>query len=418
MWQALVTVLMHASADVLSQHMSNLTMSTPIRLDTADDEGTRLTRIPHGIPPFDEDGLQSLLEAHPHALPVPADMPKHAPLIPLGREVSSSAGSIDLLYISPNGHLTVVETKLWKNPEARRRVVAQILDYAAALATWGYEELNAAVTRARDDGAGIWSCVAPKTDISEAQFIDAVNRQMQQGAFLLLIVGDGIRERAETLTKYVQRVPHLHFSLHLITLSLYRLHPDRDWPLLVYPETVARTTEIERAVVTVQTPDGAQPPVVHTEAPEPPSASARRPTLTPDAFHEHVAASTSPKTMRHVRELIEQLEGRGAEPAWGSSAVSMRLPDPHSSEKFTLVDKSGMFSLSWLNKIEDKDYPAKIWRTYRDAVVRLTGANITGSGAATSIHPVSEIAAPEKRGRFLEIVDAYIERLRSHTHDT
>lgn len=395
-------------------------MSTPVRLDGPSDDGTRLARIPHGIPPFDEDGLQSLLAAHPSVLPVPDGMHKHAPLIPLGREVSSSAGPIDLLYISPNGHLTVVETKLWKNPEARRRVVAQILDYAAALATWGYKELNAAVTQARDDGAGIWSHVAPHTDISEAQFIDVVNRQMQQGAFLLLIVGDGIRERAETLTKYVQRVPHLHFSLRLVALSLYRLHSDKDWPLLVYPETVARTTEIERAVVTVQTPDGAQPPVVHTEAPEPPSASARRPSLTPEAFHEHVAASTSPKMMRYVRELIEQLKDRGAEPVWRSSAVSMHLPDPHSSEKFTLVvlDKSGSFSLGWLNKIEDKDYPANIWQKYRDAVVRLTGTDVTESGGATSSHHISTIAAPEKRDRFLEIVDAYIERLRSHTHDT
>lgn len=395
-------------------------MATPIRLATPDDDGTPLNPILLGAPPFDEKRLQALLAAHPHMLPIPGSMAKHAPLIPLGSEVPSSAGRMDLLCVSPTGHLTVVETKLWKNPEARRKAVVQVLDYAAALATWEYEELNAAVMRPHGDGASIWSRVAPHTDLSEAQFIDTVNRQLQQGAFLLLIVGDGIHERAETLTEYVQRVPHLHFSLHLIALSLYQLHSDKDWPLLVYPETVARTTEIERAVVTVQTPDGNPPPVVHVDAPEPSPSSTRGPSLTPEAFYEKVAASTSLEMSHHVRELITELEDRGVTSEWRGKSVSMRLPDPQGSDTFTLVvlEKSGTFSLSWLPKIEDHGYPASIWLTYRDAVVDLTGASITESRGATSNHPVPTIAAPEERDRFLEIVDTLIDQLHSHTFDS
>ena len=52
-------------------------------------------------------------------------------------------GALDNLYISPHGGLTLVETKLWKNPEARREVVAQLFDYTKQIAQWDYKQLAA-----------------------------------------------------------------------------------------------------------------------------------------------------------------------------------------------------------------------------------------------------------------------------------
>jgi len=45
------------------------------------------------------------------------------------------------------GRLAVVEVKLWRNPEARRKVVAQILDYAKELSNWDYEDLQREVSK-------------------------------------------------------------------------------------------------------------------------------------------------------------------------------------------------------------------------------------------------------------------------------
>ena len=42
----------------------------------------------------------------------------------------------------------MVEVKLWGNPEARRKVVAQTLEYATALFKLSYDELEAAVRKA------------------------------------------------------------------------------------------------------------------------------------------------------------------------------------------------------------------------------------------------------------------------------
>jgi len=60
-----------------------------------------------------------------------------------------SAGSLDNLFITREGQLVLVEAKLWRNPEARRKVVAQALDYAAAVFRMSYGELESAVLKAR-----------------------------------------------------------------------------------------------------------------------------------------------------------------------------------------------------------------------------------------------------------------------------
>ncbi len=58
----------------------------------------------------------------------------------------------ELVY--PRGYLTIVETKLWRNPEARREVVGQIVDYAKELSTWDVEELVASLAEADETKIG------------------------------------------------------------------------------------------------------------------------------------------------------------------------------------------------------------------------------------------------------------------------
>ena len=66
-----------------------------------------------------ETWLQDALSKSPDLLPVADINSSFTPLISLGREIDS----IDNLYISPNGRITIVETKLWRNPEATREYI-------------------------------------------------------------------------------------------------------------------------------------------------------------------------------------------------------------------------------------------------------------------------------------------------------
>ena len=99
---------------------------------------------------FSEGWLQNFIFTHHRTLPIDEVEPAFGPLIPVCRELRTKAGPVDLLFINHNGLLTLVECKLWKNPEARREVVGQILDYAKELSQWSYTDLETAVGGARN----------------------------------------------------------------------------------------------------------------------------------------------------------------------------------------------------------------------------------------------------------------------------
>lgn len=77
--------------------------------------------------------------------------PFFAPLVPLAREVRLESGRLDLIFANANGLLTLVECKLWKNEEARRSVIGQLLEYANDTSRLGFTELQEAITRARNE---------------------------------------------------------------------------------------------------------------------------------------------------------------------------------------------------------------------------------------------------------------------------
>ncbi len=114
--------------------MSERQYGTPLILTADQSPAQRLHQIPFGTPPFREERLQQLLAEHPELIPIGEIEPAFSPLVFLGREVPTPAGSLDVLYAPPSGYLTLVETKLWDKPEARRQVVAQIIDYATEIA--------------------------------------------------------------------------------------------------------------------------------------------------------------------------------------------------------------------------------------------------------------------------------------------
>jgi hypothetical protein len=230
--------------------------AAPIYINPERRTSVALERLPLSERSLDEGWLQDLLFTNPAILPIDEVEPAFAPLVPIGREVSTDVGRIDALYVAPSGLLTLVEAKLWTNPQARREVVAQIIDYAKELTLWTYDDLDQYARRSH--GRPLWELMRAShhddTQLSEAAFVDEVTKNLRRGRFLLLIVGDGIREDAERMSSFLQQTPHLHFSLALIELKIYAT-PDGE-ALLVVPSVVARTQEVVRAVVRIESGSG------------------------------------------------------------------------------------------------------------------------------------------------------------------
>ena len=117
--------------------------------------------------------------------------------MPICRQLSLPAGFANALFVNYLGRLTLTEFELWRNPQARREVIGQILDYAKDLASWDYADLQRQVSLAlgKSGNALITWCVSVcqhSPGLNEAQFVDRVSRHLRRGEFLLLIIGDGI----------------------------------------------------------------------------------------------------------------------------------------------------------------------------------------------------------------------------------
>lgn len=195
-----------------------------------------------------EASLQDLLFRYPRTLPIKAIDPSYAEAVPICTELVLPAGKADALYVNRSGRITLAEFKLWRNPQARREVIGQILDYAKDLASWGYEDLQRQVSLATGkSGNAVYDLVRERSpDLDEAEFVDNVTRHLRRGEFLLLIIGDGIREDAVRIVDFVQRHTGLHFNLALVEAALYR---DADTRLIVQPRVLARTEIVQRIVV-------------------------------------------------------------------------------------------------------------------------------------------------------------------------
>lgn len=203
---------------------------------------------------FTEDLLQRLIYEEPDLLSTWEIDANYTQLISLGREVSVKSGSIDVLYLAPHGGLCIVETKLWRNPEAHRTVVAQIIDYAKDLSNMSFLEFCETITKMKGERSietFINSIREKLRDINEIELQHNVTEVLTHGRFLLLIVGDKIYPEVALLTESIQSAPHLEFNLVLAELSFYHLGDETDSDLLVVSNLVGRTFGNTRAVVKI-----------------------------------------------------------------------------------------------------------------------------------------------------------------------
>ena len=118
---------------------------------------------------YDEAFVQDLVFRHPETLPIDEIDRAFEGVVPVCRELNTPAGPIDCLFVNSQGLLTLVECKLWRNPQARREVVAQILDYAKELGRWQYEDLQREVSRRLDrKGNALYELVRDREALIDA----------------------------------------------------------------------------------------------------------------------------------------------------------------------------------------------------------------------------------------------------------
>lgn len=154
-----------------------------------------------------EDQLQAMITEFPELLPgVSADSY-------VCREFVTDSGPIDNLIInSKDGSLTLVECKLAKNPEVRRKILGQIIDYAASLSSLNFDEFH---KRWRErGGVDLTSTETPKGPLSLA-----VTANLESARFTLLLAVDEINDPLKQMVVYINEKTDSTTRVALIELA-------------------------------------------------------------------------------------------------------------------------------------------------------------------------------------------------------
>ena len=204
----------------------------------------------------DEKWLQDLLFRHPDLIPIQELDPGASPLVPICRELAlpKEGGSVflDLLCLTRHGRPVLIECKLWRNPQARREVIGQILEYAALLRTWSYGDLSARLKEKlgwRGENPLFEHVRRHEPALQEAGFVDSLSRCLLTGDFDLVIAGDGIRTDLQAIAGHLNSYTGQLSRLALVEIQLWM---DVAGRTLVMPSMPFRTQVIEHRVLTDQ----------------------------------------------------------------------------------------------------------------------------------------------------------------------
>jgi hypothetical protein len=270
-------------------------------------------------------------------------------MIPICRELSTESGSIDLVYVNEYGFITIGECKLWRNPEARRKVVGQILDYAKDLAKWDYSKFERECLKARKENRKTLFQIIQEfyPDIEEASFIDNLQNNLNKGRFLLTIIGDGIRGNMEELASYIHRNGNLNFTLGLIELPVYK-NP-KNGELIVTPRILAKTKEIERIIYRIFDKEIKEKGNYQQETTE-------SKTISEKVFYERLQNSIGKETTEEFQKFVQELSsefniisklGRG-------KRLSLNLKSSNDTYNFASIQQNGeVWFYGIVNKTEE-----------------------------------------------------------------
>ncbi len=250
----------------------------------------------------EEAKLQSYLEEHPSLIPIEDIDENAAPLLCIGREVGVPSGSIDLLFIGKDGVLTVVETKLAKNPEARRTVIGQIIEYTSYIYDWTADDIYRAADEyfSKSDKAPAnyrghtLDEVMEKFsggDFSADEIKKDVEQNLRSGKIRLLIAVDKLVEPLRATVTFLNE--NSNFDIYLLQVRNFE-------------ESEARKVLI--------------PTLFGYTKPQPGKGEMRVPS-TEQNFFEDVKQKCDGETQELIKKLYEFTKEKAVKIGWGTGAA-------------------------------------------------------------------------------------------------
>ncbi|WP_104198598.1 hypothetical protein [Cryobacterium sp. Y29] len=149
----------------------------------------------------DESDLQQLLARHPPLIPgVTSEATTRT-------EFNTDVGPADIVVVEANGDLTIVECKLAKNPQVRREILGQLIDYAGRLWQMDIHEFE------KRWMAGNRPALFGDSWFGNADFRDLVAANLVRGRFRLVLAVDEINLDLKRMVEYANVITTAETSL-------------------------------------------------------------------------------------------------------------------------------------------------------------------------------------------------------------
>ena len=249
-----------------------------------------------------EEELQKLVADHPELLSgeqiSPGD-PRRWILIRREQGIAAIEGvadrwALDHLLIDQDAIPTLVEVKRSSNPEIRRSIVGQMLEYAAhAIRTWDVGRIRQAFEQSRESqGDALAELLASEAETNADQFWTKVEANLRDARLRLLFVADGIPDE---LTRVVEFLNEQMPNVEVLAVEVKQFRGDAGQTLV--PRVIGRTYAR-------------------------PSRSGVRTRLSPEEF---LARLPSPDVIEAAKRLMNVATRSGGFVNYGQAGVSIRI---------------------------------------------------------------------------------------------
>ncbi len=169
--------------------------------------------------------LQGVLEKFPEFIALD-DLGVSEPFFVIGREVSTPAGFIDVLCMDGEGVLTVIETKLARNPQIRREVIGQVLEYVAQVSKWRAQEVFQAADKyfqSTGESRSLYDMLKKENDSDEVVpeiIYDQVDNNLRKGKIKVLIASDTIPENLKDTVNFINS--YSNFDIYVLQIQSFK----------------------------------------------------------------------------------------------------------------------------------------------------------------------------------------------------
>jgi hypothetical protein len=295
--------------------------------------------------------------------------------------------SIDALFAEIDSEeqtfrrFVIVEDKLFRNPEARREVLGQILEYAKALRETDVERLSELLSNEHR----AW------LDAND----DLITQAFHNANFLLLVCGDRIQPRLIEYVKHLKKQldPLIAADVALLSLAIFS---DGAQHILIPYVVALITAEQGIAIkVIVQNIEGDNLSASIALQEEHSLQKRRGEKIEIEALTEAIRKTGGTKAVEVAQTLFNYAQELGAEVKPGEASASVRLKDPNSGKYSTLfvVTRNATFYIGFLKRWTlNAGVDPEIARIYERRLTDILGRSpvMIATGGASAI-PLTEL---------------------------